>query len=112
MDTISKIISELNGFNDNKKGETLLKFFQVFPGGYGEGDSFIGVSVPNQRLVAKNFFREINLNELESLLNGAVHEYRLTALFMLPFGQRLLPNTSQQVFFLRTTDVVVQSCKT
>ena len=36
----------------------------------------------------------------------------LTELFMLPFGQLPLPNTPQQVFFLRTTDVVVQSCKT
>jgi len=31
---------------------------------------------------------------------------------MLPFGQLPLPNTPQQVFFLRTTDVVVLSCKT
>ena len=36
----------------------------------------------------------------------------LTKLFMLPFEQLPLPNTPQQVFFLRTTDVVVQSCKT
>jgi hypothetical protein len=36
----------------------------------------------------------------------------LTELFMLPFGQLPLPNIPQQVFFLRTTDVVVQSCKT
>ena len=36
----------------------------------------------------------------------------LTQLFMLPFEQLPSPNTPQQVFFLRTTDVVVQSCKT
>ena len=36
----------------------------------------------------------------------------LAELFMLPFWQLPLPNTPQQVFFLRTTDVVVQSCKT
>jgi hypothetical protein len=32
---------------------------------------------------------------------------------MLPFvGQLPFPNTPQQVFFVRTTDAVVQSCKT
>jgi len=36
----------------------------------------------------------------------------LTQLFMLPFEQFPSPNTPQQVFLLRTTDVVVQSCKT
>jgi len=37
----------------------------------------------------------------------------LIKLFMLPFGGQLpLPNTPQQVFFLRTTDGIVQSCKT
>lgn len=74
---------DLNRFNDKKRGETLPKFFQVYPGGYGEGDKFIGVTVPNQRLVSKKHYRSISLNELEQLLWEPIHEYRLTALFML-----------------------------
>lgn len=83
METITKVKNELLGFNDKKKGESLHKFFQAFPGGYGEGDEFIGVTVPNQRLVSKKFYKQISLDEIEFLLGESVHEYRLTALFML-----------------------------
>lgn len=74
---------DLNRFNDKKRGETLPKFFQVYPGGYGEGDKFIGVTVPNQRTVSKKHYENISLSELEQLLWEPIHEYRLTALFML-----------------------------
>ncbi len=83
METITKVKNELLGFNDKKRGENLYKFFQVFPGGYGEGDEFIGVTVPNQRAVSKKYYNEISLDEIEFLLSESVHEYRLTALFML-----------------------------
>ena len=83
MKTIAKVKNELLGYNDKKRGENLYKFFQAFPGGYGEGDEFIGVTVPNQRTVSKKYYKEISLNEIELLLNESVHEYRLTALFML-----------------------------
>jgi 3-methyladenine DNA glycosylase AlkD len=83
MDTIQKVKNELNGFGDNKKGAGLSKFFQAFPGGYGEGDTFIGVTVPNQRLVSKKFYKEISIKEIEVLLHEPIHEYRLTAIFML-----------------------------
>jgi 3-methyladenine DNA glycosylase AlkD len=83
MERVNQIKKELNSFGDNKKGKGLYKFFQVFPGGYGEGDKFIGVTVPNQRIVSKKHYKSISLNEIEVLLSEPVHEYRLTALFML-----------------------------
>jgi 3-methyladenine DNA glycosylase AlkD len=83
MKTIEKVKNELHGFGDSKRGANLYKFFQAFPGGYGEGDTFIGVTVPHQRLVAKVHYKDIGLSEIELLLNENVHEYRLTALFML-----------------------------
>jgi 3-methyladenine DNA glycosylase AlkD len=81
--TLEAIISELSKYEDNRRRASAYKYFQAFPGGYGEGDEFIGVSVPNQRKVAKMFFKSTNLPEIEYLLNESVHEYRLTALFML-----------------------------
>jgi 3-methyladenine DNA glycosylase AlkD len=82
MNIINTIKEELNHFNDKKRGETLPRYFQAYPGGYGEGDKFIGVTVPNQRAVSKKHYKNISLSELEQLLWEPIHEYRLTALFM------------------------------
>jgi 3-methyladenine DNA glycosylase AlkD len=83
MPTLQKFKSTLLTYADKKKAVDLTRFFQVFPGGYGEGDTFLGVKVPDQRTVAKQFFKELNLDEIALLLNENIHEHRLTAVFML-----------------------------
>jgi 3-methyladenine DNA glycosylase AlkD len=84
MSTLNKIIDSLNQYKDTKKDiQSLEKFFQVYPGGYGEGDKFIGVSVPNQRLISKKYFKEVTIDELAELLHSPIHEHRLTTLLML-----------------------------
>jgi 3-methyladenine DNA glycosylase AlkD len=44
---------------------------------------FLGVKVPDQRSVAKEFYTRISMEELSKLLSSQYHEHRLTALFML-----------------------------
>lgn len=85
MDIINSIKKELDSYNDRKRSGALENFFKAFPGGYGEGDKFIGITVPNQRATAKKFFRETSLSDAEKLLNEPFHEYRLTALFILVY---------------------------
>lgn len=80
-----KVKKELELYINSEKAEYYPGFFKAFKGGYGEGDKFIGVTVPNQRKVAKKFYKEISLKEIESLLQEEIHEYRQTSLFMLTY---------------------------
>lgn len=83
MEKADQIKQELNQYINPEKAAFLPGFFQAFPGGYGEGDRFIGVSVPDQRKTARKFFRFITLIELENLIQSKFHEHRLTAILIL-----------------------------
>lgn len=85
MQNVRMIMDELHKFADKEKAEFFPRFFKTNPGDYGEGDKFIGVTVPNQRKVAKKFYKAVKLGEIAELLHEPIHEYRLTALFILVY---------------------------
>ena len=66
-----------------EKAAFFPRFFKAGKGEYAEGDQFIGVTVPEQRKVAKEYFASISLEELSELLVSEIHEHRLCALLML-----------------------------
>lgn len=83
MSIIKEITEALAILSIPEKAEFFPKFFKTGKGEYGEGDLFLGVTVPDQRSVAKAFFSKISLAELSELLSSKYHEHRLTALLML-----------------------------
>jgi len=83
-DHIRQQIEEaLQMLSTRERAVQMPRYFKTGKGEYGEGDIFYGVSVPDQRSVAKEFYKEISLKELSDVLKSEIHEMRLTAIFML-----------------------------
>lgn len=80
--TATEIQHALEAYIDPMKREFLPRFFKTGPGAYGEGDRFLGVVVPNTRLVAKQY-RTASLGVVTELLQSEWHECRLCALLIL-----------------------------
>lgn len=83
MATSADVRHELARLADPRRAEASSRFLQMVPGGYGEGDTAIGVSVPDQRRVAARYWRDLSLAETAELLTSGVHEERLTSLLIL-----------------------------
>lgn len=80
--TAAAVKREVAALADPEKAKFLQRFFRTGAGEYAEGDQLLGLTVPDQRVVAKAF-RELPLAELEKLLASKFHEHRLIGLIIL-----------------------------
>lgn len=80
---VEEVQAALRSVSSSEKAASSGRFFKSAPGQYAEGDKFIGVTVPEQRKIAKAFFRSILFKDMRRLLESPWHEERLTALFMM-----------------------------
>lgn len=76
------ITNELQALSDAEKREIFPKFFKAGKGEYGEGDRFLGVTVPNIRTIAK-LHKDISIEEIRDLIQSEWHEVRLCALIIM-----------------------------
>ncbi|MGW0039693.1 DNA alkylation repair protein [Gordonia sp. NPDC003376] len=79
--TARAVMNELDALGDPGRAASAAGFFKTGPGQYGAGDRFIGVSVPQQRTVARAH-RDLPRPELDRLIASPVHEHRLTAVLI------------------------------
>jgi len=75
--------NDLRKYSDKDKAKILQGFFKTGKGEYGEGDVFLGVSVPQIRTIARGASGRLSFGELQSLINSKIHEERLGALLIL-----------------------------
>jgi hypothetical protein len=78
----TQVVKEIKALSNRGRAHDLQKFFQTAPGQYGEGDIFLGLTVPQVRTVAKKY-KEISLKEIETLTRYKFHEIRLCGLVIL-----------------------------
>lgn len=89
-----------------QKAELFPRFFKTGPGQYGEGDKFLGVTVPNTRKVAK-LGKDLSMEEIEKLLHSQWHEDRLLALIILVNQYKKSDQAGQKTiydFYLANTE--------
>lgn len=79
---MEQIIAELKALGNSEKQEVLSRFFKTGKGEYGEGDLFMGITMPQVRSVAKKH-KTMALSDVAKLLMSPWHEVRQCALFIL-----------------------------
>ncbi|MGL5681477.1 MAG: DNA alkylation repair protein [Marinifilaceae bacterium] len=76
------VLTELRTLSSTEKAAHLARFFKTGKGQYGEGDLFLGVTVPVQREIAKRY-KSANWAVMEENILSPWHEVRLTTLLIL-----------------------------
>jgi len=106
--TLIKLRQEIKKSATKKRAEANAWFFKTGPGQYGEGDKFIGLTVPQSRVLAIKY-KDLTFPDLTQLLRSPIHEERLIALLILieQFGHAD-PVTQQKIysFYLKSTKYI------
>lgn len=87
------LIDDLQVHADPARAVHALRFFKTGPGEYGEGDRFLGVTMPQLR-AALRAHRGMPLAALDELLASPWHEHRLAAVILM--GQQYAKGSAEQ----------------
>ena len=82
--SLAKLKKEIREKSSKEKSKIYAKFFKTGKGEYGEGDIFLGLTVPEQRILARKYTNLV-LDDVKKLLESKYHEHRLMGLFILVY---------------------------
>ncbi len=68
--------------SNKQQAKSLQWFFKTGVGEYGEGDVFVGIKMPVQRKIAKEF-KNLNFDDIRELIDSTIHEERMIGLLIL-----------------------------
>jgi 3-methyladenine DNA glycosylase AlkD len=77
-----KALSELKSIASSNKAIEMQQFFKTGVGEYGHGDVFLGITVPQTRLIARTY-SDLSFTEIDKLMKSDFHEARLCGLVIL-----------------------------
>jgi 3-methyladenine DNA glycosylase AlkD len=94
---LTSIAKELRDASDPARAVSSSKYFKTGKGDYGEGDVFIGLTVPQQRAIAKKYI-DLPYKDIEDLLASHIHEFRMTGVMILVERFKAQPDTRKAVY--------------
>jgi 3-methyladenine DNA glycosylase AlkD len=81
---VHPVVDHLAALADPEHAASVTRYFQVRPGGYGQGDVFIGIRLGDLRTIAKPYTKmEYRGADWLPLLRSPVHEHRQLALLVM-----------------------------
>jgi 3-methyladenine DNA glycosylase AlkD len=83
--SVKSLISEIHSLKNPEKIKIYQGFFKTGKGEYGEGDVFLGLTVPQTRGLVKKYAPEMSLDDVDILLADKHHEIRLTGVLILVY---------------------------
>ena len=95
---LNSLISELQDHASSEKAQIYQRFFKTEKGQYGEGDIFLGLTVPEQRILAQKYIF-LGLSKLQQLIKSKIHEHRLTALLILTYKYKKSKEKDKEEIF-------------
>jgi 3-methyladenine DNA glycosylase AlkD len=82
VNNLAELRRGFRSLGDTARAHHSQKFFRTGPGEYGEGDQFLGITVPQTRKMVKQC-GSLAQQEILELLHSEFHEERLLALLVL-----------------------------
>ncbi len=79
---IHNLRKDVQALANPKKAKLVQGYFKTGPGQYGEGDIFLGLTVPQSRSIAVKY-KDLAYLEISALLKSKNHEERFIALVIL-----------------------------
>ena len=98
----NNIKANLAELRSEERRLTNISFFKTGKGQYSEHDQFLGVRVPQLRMLAKQF-KDLSLAELELLITSPFNEERLLALLILENQYKLGQEEQIYNFYMKNS---------
>lgn len=96
--TLKQLQTKFRKLGNPERATINARFFKTGKGHYGEGDKFLGITVPQTRLIAKEG-NSLTLNDIETLLISPWHEERLLAAILLVNRYKKASTTEKQQIY-------------
>lgn len=114
----AEVKRQLMALQQPERASFVARYFQTGPGQYAEGDQFLGLSMPQQHAIARQF-RQLPMEQTEQLVRDSYHECRMVGLLIWvqqsrkggPVAQtEILERYLASVAWVNNWDLVDSSC--